>query len=51
MMGRHTDPIEMGIIPRLCRDLFQRIEKTTDENQKYSVEVSLKVGEYFRVLE
>lgn len=40
MMGKPNDPDEMGIIPRLCRDLFDRIKSTTNENQKYSVEVS-----------
>ncbi|KAI6211468.1 Kinesin-like protein KIF1B [Aphelenchoides besseyi] len=40
MMGKPNDPEEMGIIPRLCRDLFERIESTSDEHLKYSVEVS-----------
>jgi kinesin family protein 1 len=39
MMGKPNDPDEMGIIPRLCRDLFERVDKSTDVNQKYSVEV------------
>ncbi|KAH7726338.1 kinesin protein [Aphelenchoides avenae] len=40
MMGKPNDPDEMGIIPRLCHDLFQRIDDTTSEHLKYSVEVS-----------
>lgn len=39
MMGKPNDPDEMGIIPRLCHDLFQRIDDTTSEHLKYSVEV------------
>ncbi|KAI6217492.1 Kinesin-like protein KIF1B [Aphelenchoides fujianensis] len=40
MMGKPNDPDEMGIIPRLCRDLFQRVDNTSNEHLKYSVEVS-----------
>lgn len=40
MMGKPGDPEEMGIIPRLCKDLFHRIEENRDGNLKYSVEVS-----------
>ncbi|KAK0393224.1 hypothetical protein QR680_000105 [Steinernema hermaphroditum] len=40
MMGKPNDEQEMGIIPRLCRDLFGRIEKETTSNLKFSVEVS-----------
>ncbi|CAJ0951418.1 unnamed protein product, partial [Mesorhabditis belari] len=39
MMGKSNDEKEMGIIPRLCNDLFGRIESNR-ENIKYSVEVS-----------
>ncbi|CAD5217128.1 unnamed protein product [Bursaphelenchus xylophilus] len=40
MMGKPNDPDEMGIIPRLCRDLYNRVEQTTDHNLQYKVEVS-----------
>lgn len=41
MMGKPTDPDEMGLIPRLCHDMFNRIGKDSgDVNLKYSVEVS-----------
>uniref|UniRef100_A0AC35GKR5 Kinesin-like protein unc-104 n=1 Tax=Panagrolaimus sp. PS1159 TaxID=55785 RepID=A0AC35GKR5_9BILA len=39
MMGKPTDPEEMGLIPRLCHDMFSRIQKCDDDLQ-YSVEVS-----------
>lgn len=38
-MGKPNDPEEMGLIPRLCHDLFMKIEETSNENLKYSVEV------------
>ncbi|KAI1726974.1 kinesin motor domain-containing protein [Ditylenchus destructor] len=40
MMGKPNDSEEMGLIPRLCHDLFKKIEETSNENLKYSVEVS-----------
>ncbi|CAI5442480.1 unnamed protein product [Caenorhabditis angaria] len=40
MMGKANDPEEMGIIPRLCNDLFERIDNNNDKNIQYSVEVS-----------
>jgi kinesin family member 1 len=39
MMGRQEEGQE-GIIPIICQDLFKRIQETTTEEQKYSVEVS-----------
>lgn len=39
MMGKPNDPEEMGLIPRLCHDLFMKIEETSNKNLKYSVEV------------
>lgn len=39
MMGKPNDDNEMGIIPRLCKNLFQRIHENADVNVKYSVEV------------
>uniref|UniRef100_A0A7E4UVT4 Kinesin-like protein unc-104 n=1 Tax=Panagrellus redivivus TaxID=6233 RepID=A0A7E4UVT4_PANRE len=41
MMGKPTDEVEMGLIPRLCNDMFSRIQKDhIDPNVHYSVEVS-----------
>uniref|UniRef100_A0A8R1I6L1 Kinesin-like protein unc-104 n=1 Tax=Caenorhabditis japonica TaxID=281687 RepID=A0A8R1I6L1_CAEJA len=40
MMGKSNDPDEMGIIPRLCNDLFERIDNNNDKHVQYSVEVS-----------
>jgi len=41
MMGKPNDPDEMGLIPRLCHDMFNRIEKDSEDvHLKYSVEVS-----------
>ncbi|ESP03560.1 hypothetical protein LOTGIDRAFT_224357 [Lottia gigantea] len=39
MMGRN-EPGQEGIIPQLCEDLFQRIEKGRAEDINFSVEVS-----------
>ncbi|CAB3253141.1 unnamed protein product [Arctia plantaginis] len=39
MMGRGEDSQE-GIIPQICKDLFRRIKSTTNDDLKYSVEVS-----------
>lgn len=38
MMGKSPD--DEGIIPHLCRDLFDRIGEDEDEDMLYSVEVS-----------
>ncbi|CEF59380.1 Kinesin-like protein KIF1B [Strongyloides ratti] len=42
MMGKPNDEDEMGIIPRMCKELFDRIHETekNDPNIKHSVEVS-----------
>ncbi|VDM40860.1 unnamed protein product [Toxocara canis] len=40
MMGKPNDEHEMGIIPRLCNHLFQRVHQNADPNVKFSVEVS-----------
>ncbi|VDL74929.1 unnamed protein product [Nippostrongylus brasiliensis] len=40
MMGKPGDENEMGIIPRLCNDLFARVKSNSDSNVQYSVEVS-----------
>ncbi|CAI4224627.1 unnamed protein product [Auanema sp. JU1783] len=40
MMGKVNDEQDCGIIPRLCHDLFSRIENNQDPNTQYSVEVS-----------
>jgi kinesin family protein 1 len=53
MMGKPSDPDQAGksnaassftgqsgIIPRLCNDMFRRIEQTHDTSVQYSVEVS-----------
>lgn len=39
MMGKQEEGQE-GIIPTVCKDLFTRIEETTSDDLKYSVEVS-----------
>lgn len=39
MMGKQEDGQE-GIIPQICKDLFYRIRDTTNDDIKYSVEVS-----------
>ena len=38
MMGKGEK--EEGIIPRLCKDLFNRINQDNSEDSQYSVEVS-----------
>ncbi|RZF34007.1 hypothetical protein LSTR_LSTR012352 [Laodelphax striatellus] len=40
MMGRQEEKGQEGIIPQICRDLFDRIRNTTSEELCYSVEVS-----------
>uniref|UniRef100_A0A914KZY6 Kinesin-like protein n=2 Tax=Meloidogyne incognita group TaxID=654580 RepID=A0A914KZY6_MELIC len=41
MMGKVNDLEEMGMIPRLCRDLFNRISENRENQQlNYTVEVS-----------
>ena len=39
MMGKQDSPTESGIIPRLCKDLFVKINQDTDPSTQYSVEV------------
>ncbi|XP_063298465.1 kinesin-like protein KIF1A isoform X4 [Pelobates fuscus] len=39
MMGKQ-EPMQQGIIPQLCEDLFSRISDTSNDNMSYSVEVS-----------
>ena len=41
-MGKPNDPSESGIVPQLCRDMFNRISKghAADADLRYSVEVS-----------
>lgn len=38
MMGK-SDPDNEGIIPRLCKDLFQKVGDDNDPDIQYSVEV------------
>ena len=40
MMGKGHDGDQAGIIPRLCKDLFVRINEDKDADNTYSVEVS-----------
>jgi kinesin family protein 1 len=40
MMGRQEEEGQEGIIPQICKDLFQQIRNTSSEEIKYSVEVS-----------
>uniref|UniRef100_A0A0A9X260 Kinesin-like protein unc-104 n=2 Tax=Lygus hesperus TaxID=30085 RepID=A0A0A9X260_LYGHE len=40
MMGRQDEEGQEGIIPQLCKDLFERIKSNTSEELRYSVEVS-----------
>uniref|UniRef100_A0AC35TYZ4 Kinesin-like protein unc-104 n=1 Tax=Rhabditophanes sp. KR3021 TaxID=114890 RepID=A0AC35TYZ4_9BILA len=40
MMGKANDEEEMGLIPRMCNELFQRIRFGENENMNYNVEVS-----------
>ena len=39
MMGKHDSDAESGIIPRLCQDLFRKINQDSDPDVQYSVEV------------
>jgi hypothetical protein len=41
MMGR-TGVGEEGIIPRLCQDLFNKIENDHDPDNEFSVEVKIE---------
>ena len=45
MMGRSGVSGEEGIIPRLCRDLFDKIGSDNDDPEpvQYSVEVSKRI--------
>ncbi|XP_066904083.1 kinesin-like protein unc-104 isoform X2 [Halyomorpha halys] len=40
MMGRQDEEGQEGIIPQICKDLFHKIKNTTNEELRYSVEVS-----------
>jgi len=40
MMGKGHDGDQSGIIPRMCKDLFVKIDQISDEDSQYSVEVS-----------
>ena len=40
MMGKAGDRGQEGIIPRLCRDLFDKISSDNDADVQYSVEVN-----------
>jgi len=40
MMGKGFDGDQSGIIPRMCKDLFVRINQDKDPDSQYSVEVS-----------
>ena len=47
MMGKAGDRGQEGIIPRLCRDLFDKISSDNDADVQYSVEVN----KYFHFFE
>ncbi|XP_073978084.1 kinesin family member unc-104 isoform X4 [Rhodnius prolixus] len=40
MMGRQDEEGQEGIIPQICKDLFDKIRNTTNDELRYSVEVS-----------
>nr|CAD7588873.1 unnamed protein product [Timema genevievae] len=40
MMGRQEEEGQEGIIPQICKDLFNKIKSTSSTDLKYSVEVS-----------
>ncbi|KAK9506627.1 hypothetical protein O3M35_008523 [Rhynocoris fuscipes] len=40
MMGRQDEEGQEGIIPQICKDLFDKIRNTTSDEIRYSVEVS-----------
>ena len=44
MMGKGHDDDQAGIIPRLCKDLFNRINLDNDPDSQYSVEVGNKLN-------
>lgn len=43
-MGRQEEEGQEGIIPQICKDLFTKIQKTTCDEIKYSVEVILLIN-------
>eukprot|EP00667_Euglena_gracilis_P000994 EG_transcript_994 len=47
MMGNLSQPEEQGIIPRLCRDLFQRIHTTQRENPSISFKLEASYMEIY----
>ena len=44
MMGKGHDDEQAGIIPRLCKDLFLRINDDNNPDAQYSVEVGYEWG-------
>ena len=46
MMGKGHDDEQAGIIPRLCKDLFLRINDDNNPDAQYSVEVGYRWGLY-----
>ena len=50
MMGKGHDGDQAGIIPRMCKDLFVKINQISDEDSQYSVEVGeLFLGSWYIV--
>eukprot|EP00108_Taenia_solium_P012138 TsM_000000800 transcript=TsM_000000800 gene=TsM_000000800 len=48
MMGKPDDPVHMGLSPRLCRDLFTRLEKIqTQRGQEFQSIVELSYMEIY----
>lgn len=40
MMGNSSDPVEQGLVPRICKSLFNRMKVGQDEGTGYKTEVS-----------
>ena len=40
MMGARDDPVQAGLIPRLCTSLYERMAANTNPDVSYKVEVS-----------
>lgn len=49
MMGRQEEEGQEGIIPQICKDLFQRIRQHQNENIKFNVEVSFTLHSHTSV--
>ena len=47
MMGPSSNE-EQGIIPRLCADLFQRIEQITSQDESVSAKVEVSYLEIYK---